>query len=292
MADRKPLQVPDPSRQIRFHDLLVVARRTWLHEALSAALAIADPGEIKRQLAAYVPTDVQRSLAAAGIRDEHIFPTPHLLEMQPSLIGYYRLLLGVPQKTSYGSGTGMSIFRRMEIAGTINDRQRAALPEFCATMAIALAELVRKTAPALTPRDVTELPLLILGSQFQGGNNNSIGQAAIKGVFLSIVEITKDMLTSQTATELRLTTPSGRSFVIALASDPDVSVREVLPDNVKNRLSIEVKGGADRSNIYNRGESRKVPPNGTWGGICRMLDDHQYERRRYRQAQRRIANNR
>lgn len=130
VTERKPIQAPDPSRQIRFHDLLVVARKTWLLDALNEALSVADPTEIKRQISRYAPADVQRTLAAAGIRDEHVFPTPLLLEAQPSLVGYYRLLVGVPQKTFYRSGTGMGIFRRMEAAGTINAASRAALRNF------------------------------------------------------------------------------------------------------------------------------------------------------------------
>lgn len=219
-----------------------MARRTWLLDALSEALTVADPGEIKRQLTIYVPADVQRSLAAAGIRDEQLFPTPLLLETQPSLIGYYRLLIGVPQKTFYGASSGMGLFRRMEATGTLNAAQRAALPEFCTAMAIPLAALVRQISPVITPRDVIELPLLTLGSQLQGSNNNIIGQAAIKGIFLSIAGITKDITTRQTASELHLRTPRGRLFIIALANDPDVRLQEVLPDDLSNQLSIEVKG--------------------------------------------------
>ena len=226
VTERAPIQPPDPHRQVRFHTLLVVARKTWLLDALNEALAVADPAEIKRQIARYVPADVQRTLAAAGIRDEHVFPTPLLLEVQPTLVGYYRLLVGVPQKTFYGAGGGMGLFRRMETAGTITAAQRASLPAFCTAMGSALAELVRQLSPPITPRDVNELPLLTLGSQFQGGNNNIIGQAAIKGIFLSITEATKGILVRQIPTELYLTTPPGRSFVIALASDPDIRLQE------------------------------------------------------------------
>ncbi len=40
----------------------------------------------------YVPHDAQRTLAAAGIRDEHVSPTPIILESGPMPVGYYRLL--------------------------------------------------------------------------------------------------------------------------------------------------------------------------------------------------------
>ncbi|MGH7798372.1 MAG: XcyI family restriction endonuclease [Candidatus Binatia bacterium] len=62
-----------------------------------------DPTTLKNESGAYIPTDVQRILTAAGIRDEHVFPTPIILETKPTLLGYYRLLLGVPQKSFYRS---------------------------------------------------------------------------------------------------------------------------------------------------------------------------------------------
>lgn len=248
------IKPPDPARQVRFHERLVLARKTWLMDALSEALRRVDHNVLKGQLTTYVPADVQGILAAAGIRDEHVFPTPLLLEEQPTLIGYYRLLLGVPQKTFYGTGTGMSRFRRMEEQGTIDATQQAALPAFCRAMASSLAELVRQISPAITPRDVAELPLLTLGQFFQGGNNNVIGQAAIKAVFLAIADIVESVIAQRTDTQLRVTTPAGRQFLIALAGDPDVRVQAIQPDDgLQNLLSIEIKGGTDKSNAYNRG---------------------------------------
>jgi XcyI restriction endonuclease len=98
------IRTPSPSRQIAFHQLLVAARKTWLMDVLSETLGKVDPNELKTQLMTYVPADVQQILAAAGVRDEHVFPTPIILETQPTLVGYYRLLLGVSQKSFYGTG--------------------------------------------------------------------------------------------------------------------------------------------------------------------------------------------
>jgi hypothetical protein len=93
-------------------------------DALSDALMRVDPNALKIQLSEFVPEDVQRLLASAGVRDEHVFPTPLVLEAQPTLIGYYRLLLGVPQKTFYGRESGMARFRRLE-AGAYCDPETA-----------------------------------------------------------------------------------------------------------------------------------------------------------------------
>jgi hypothetical protein len=61
-----------PSRQVVFHQMLVAARRSVLNDALSEVLGQIDPDITKKQILAYVPSDAQRILAAAGIRDEHI----------------------------------------------------------------------------------------------------------------------------------------------------------------------------------------------------------------------------
>src|SRR2546425_3431730 len=90
------VQPPDPTRQVGFHQLLVAARKQWLIDALTDALRRVDPVELKKQLAEYVPVDAQSILAEAGIRDEQVFPTPVLLEAAPTLVGYYRLLVGLP----------------------------------------------------------------------------------------------------------------------------------------------------------------------------------------------------
>jgi hypothetical protein len=253
VANRVPIQAPDSSRQVRFHESLAIARSTWLVDALRDAQGRVDPNQLKHELSNYVPVDVQQLLGAAGIRDEDVFPTPVLLEIQPTLVGYYRLLLGVPQKTFYGSGAGRGRFRIMEVRGTIDDSQRALLPEFCAAMSTALADLVRRMNPRITPRDVAELPLLTLGSQFQGGNNNTIGKAATKGVFLAIADAIKDWIVDQSPTELNVRTPDMKDFVIALANDPDVRFQRKSGGELVNLLSIEIKGGTDRSNVYNRG---------------------------------------
>ena len=86
-------------------------------DALSQALRLVEPRVLKDQLTKYVPADAQRILAAAGIRDEHVFPTPIVLETKPTLVGYYRLLLGLPQKGFYTSSSGMSHSRAWKRAG-------------------------------------------------------------------------------------------------------------------------------------------------------------------------------
>jgi XcyI restriction endonuclease len=253
-----PIVVSDASRQVAFHQLLVSARKTWLIDALSDALSHIDPIELKKQLLTYVPTDVQQILAGAGIRDEHVFPTPIILETTPTLVGYYRLLLGVPQKTFYGSGTRMGQFKSMEVKGTLNARHRARLPEFCEAMSKGLAELVRQLSPTVTPRDINELPLLTLGSFFQGANNVSIGKQATLGVFLAVADIVQQYVTRHDEQKLTVKNASGRLVILTLASDPDVRIEEEFSGQLRKKVAIEIKGGTDKSNAHNRaGEAEK-----------------------------------
>ncbi|TAK24154.1 MAG: XcyI family restriction endonuclease [Chloroflexota bacterium] len=228
-------------------------------DALSEALASADPKEVKRQLNEYVPKDAQRILAAAGVRDEYVFPVPAILEAKPSLVGYYRLLLGTPKKTFYGTGSVMKQFASMEERYVARPSQVKALPIFCETISAGLADLVRQMRPAVTDRDVRELPLLTFGPQLQGGRNNIIGQLATEAVFATIAEIVAGNTVTSEAKRLTIKNESGRAVIIALGADPDVRIQEKFDDgSTLNNVAIEIKGGTDASNAQNRaGEAEK-----------------------------------
>ncbi len=252
------LKVPSASRQVFFHQLLVAARKQWLLDALSDAVSRVDPNQLKRELTIYIPADVQRLLAGAGIRDEQVFPVPIVLEAKPTLIGYYRLLLGVPQKWFYAGDTGMGQFKSMEMRGRLTERQKARLPEFCKAMTAALSELVRQMSPTITVLDVKELPLLTIGSQFQGSNNTRIGKQAIEDAYLAVIEIVKGHILDQTDRKLIVKNASGRKVIIGLGSDPDIGIAEEFANQLRKKVAIEVKGGTDRSNAHNRaGEAEK-----------------------------------
>lgn len=270
------IQVPDHTQQVKFHALLVIARKTWLMDALSETLGNVDHRELKSQLIAYVPDDVQKILAAADIRDEHVFPTPLLLEAQPTLVGYYRLLLGLSQKAFYRGGTGRGGFKSMETRGRIRPAQRAGLPALCQALAPALAALVREITPRIVPRDVSELPLLTLGDQLQGGNNNTIGQLAMNAVYEAITQIVVPHLIEHSPSQMRIRNAQGREFLVAVAGDPDVRVQEIRDANLVNLLSIEVKGGTDRSNAYNRGgeaeKSHQAARNAGYGEFWTIIN--------------------
>ena len=255
---RGGIRCPSLARQIAFHQLLTGARKTWLAGALAEALATIDPNVLRDQLSGFVPVEASKLLATAGIRDERVFPVPILLETKPTLIGYYRLLAGAPQKSFYAGDTGMARFKSMESAGLLTTRQREGLPDFCRAMCEALGGLVMQISPQIRAEDVAELPLLTLGAQLQGANNNLIGQAATKNVFLVIGELVEQMVSARTDSRLELANSSGNRVVVSLSGDPDVKIQVQQGDQMVNKLAIEIKGGTDRSNVHNRaGEAEK-----------------------------------
>lgn len=252
-----PLNPPTSTRQIAFYQLLVAARKMWFLEALSETLGQLEPATVKAQIGEYVPVEAQKALAVAGLRDEHVFPLPIVLEAKPSLVGYYRLLLGSSQKAFYKGSTHLSAFKGMEELGTINDKQAAKLPDFCRAMAIPLANLVCQIS-SLTERDLRELPLLTFGAQLQGSNNTQIGKKAMQEVFATIHAIVAKFVVKIEPNRLTVKNSSGRLVYIDQAHDPDVSIYEVMGDQQHSKVAIEVKGGTDVSNAHNRaGEAEK-----------------------------------
>ncbi len=226
-------------------------------DALKEALGTLDQNLIKTQIAFHVPADVQKLLAAAGLRDEYVFPVSAVIEAKPTLIGYYRLLLGAPQKSFYKSSTGMGIFKRMEEIGTVSAKQRPYVSAFCTAMAQPLADLVRQI-PSFTERDLHELPLLTFGSQLQGSNNTQIGKKAMQEVFLAITEILEKSIVEREDSKLTLRNSTGRTVLVMLSHDPDVCVQEQVEGHTHNKVAIEVKGGTDVANAHNRaGEAEK-----------------------------------
>jgi hypothetical protein len=247
------------SRQIAFHQLLVAARKSVLTDALSETLYQLDPNAIKKQITRYVPAKAQKILAASGIRDEHVFPLPLVLEAKPTLIGYYRLLLGISQKRFYRAGTQMGPFKKMEERGLINPKRRPPIEKFAEIMAVHLTELVSQISPKITARDIRELPLLTLGAQFYGSNNNTIGQLATADVFISVAEIVKKFIVTRDAKKIVIKNASKRKVAITQATDPDIRIQEEFAEGkLRNKVAIEIKGGTDNSNVHNRaGEAEK-----------------------------------
>ena len=64
---------------------------------------------------------------------------------------------------------------------------------------------------------------------------------------------------SASESKLELINASRRKVIITFSSDPDISIfEEISAKKLKKVVAIEIKGGADKSNIWNRlGEAEK-----------------------------------
>lgn len=152
----------------------------------------------------------------------------------------------------------MGLFKSMELTGAMSPKQQTALPEFCLAMGKALGELIRQLSPTVTSRDVVELRLLTLGSQFQGGNNVSIGKQATADVFLAVGDLLRRHVRERDERVLHVKNSAGRMVKVSLASDPDVRIQEEVSGKTQNKVAVEIKGGTDSSNAHNRaGEAEK-----------------------------------
>ncbi len=102
---RKPepgrLPVLQPNLQLSFYHRLQAIESLHLQPALETALRKLDLRALDRELAEYVGQKPLKRLASFGLRGEVFFPVPCILEANPFLLGYYRLLLGFSQKECY-----------------------------------------------------------------------------------------------------------------------------------------------------------------------------------------------
>lgn len=257
-SEELKLNLPSPQRQVAFHQLLIAARKEMLGDALKQTMAKVDPEIIAAELAEFAPAEGRRMLAKSGIRDEMVFVTPTLLKTDPILLGYYRLLLGVSKKIFYTADTGLSRFARMEQMAMTTEWHEEHLGELCIALNKVLGELVAQISPRITGQDIHELPLLTLGSQFQGSNNNVLGQAAALGVFLALKDVFEGKIEKETERGIEFMDQRGRPTRIVLSADPDVSVERRVGEEWRLIIAIEIKGGTDRSNAHNRaGEAEK-----------------------------------
>ena len=113
---RAALQLAPPELQIGFAHRLVALRQTHLQPALLLTVVALDIAVLDAQLAAVAPAEGLRKLASLGLRGEALFSVPMVLQAKPTLLTYYRTLLGYSQKEFYQTGTGLGIFKRAEEA--------------------------------------------------------------------------------------------------------------------------------------------------------------------------------
>jgi hypothetical protein len=242
--------------QIRLWTRLQLLRKQHLGDALADAVSRLDVPKIDADLARFVGRKQLSLLATLGLRGEVFFPVPIVLMTKPELLGYYRLLYGISQKEFYSKG-GLGRYRSMEEANRVSSPVALRLPELCKCLIASATMLLAGVAP-ISINSVHELQLLTLGPQLRGSENNKIGRGASEKVFELVKGLTARNTISSTAETILVKNAAGRSVKIAFASDPDIAIFETMPTNEVPIVSIEIKGGADVSNVHNRiGEAEK-----------------------------------
>ena len=254
------INIPVPELQISFSKALQNIRETYLQEALSKTIDSINLSKLDKELIEFVPEKYLKVLAKNGLRGELLYAVPCLLEINPFLLGYYRLLLGFSQKEFYSSSFGTTTFKIMETKGVLLERTKEKLPDLCMALinsAIALTNGIGSNN--LSGRFLDDLTLLTIGPQLRGGANVERGTAGVFDVFKVIYDIVERSIKHSSSSKIELENAAGRKVLIEFASDPDIVIREEIGKNrYRNIVAIEVKGGKDFSNIHNRvGEAEK-----------------------------------
>jgi len=248
--------VLSPALQLGFYERLEQARKELLLPALLAQVGQLDIVQLDEQLHEFAGRERLSFVAKRGVRGELVFPVPYMLSSKPTLIGYYRLLLGFSQKEFYRGPFGR--FKKMEQDDVLTEATGRLLQPLCESL-IESAWILVNGLPDLSRDTLNALTLLTLGPQFRGSRNVNLGVEAIKTVFALIKAIVSDSINNEGPAHLEVLSAANRIYRIEFAPDPDIAVRQILEDgSYRNRIAIEVKGGTDFSNIHNRlGEAEK-----------------------------------
>jgi len=250
-------QIP-PDFGIDLYTRLLNARRTMLQPALNAAVKAVGVAAIDPDLQRLVPAEALTHLASLGLRGERVFPTPALIRHAPPLIGYYRMLLGLSRKEFRQSERlNYGPWESAERRGRLSTNLMLELDQFCLALIAPLARLVSAMGQ-FDDKDLNDLTLLTLGPTFQGGRNNVIGIEAAGQAFEAMRSLVRGHVLLDSNGVVRFQTRSAHVYEMIVGADPDISVTEGAGNQTKPLLAVEVKGGRDASNAYNRaGEAEK-----------------------------------
>lgn len=249
-----------PNTQVSFASALKEMQKAYLQDALAATIASMDINMLDSELHEYVDNHSLQILAMHGMRGELLFAVPSVLEKNPRLLGYYRLLLGYSQKSFYTAATGAGMFKSLEEKGLLSNKQHSSLPELCRALDLSAKYMLEHLEDQMISTGFfDQLTVLTLGPQLRGGANVQKGTSAISQVFDVVYQIVRASVVHSNSRCIELKNSSDRTVYIQFAADPDIVIREELATNTyRNLVAIEVKGGQDYSNIHNRvGEAEK-----------------------------------
>jgi hypothetical protein len=245
-----------PDLQIAFYHRFREIENRFLGEALRNTVIRLDISILDAELAQLVKSASLRKVASFGLRGDLFFPVPYLLQANPYLLGYYRLLYGFSQKDFYSQGPFGS-FTTLEERGEITPKVSDLIHPLCVSL-IASGEMLVDGIDDISPTIIHSLQLITLGAFLRGSYLNRKGQRAVKDMYALIHSIIKPYITHATERLITIKNDSDRTVHIEFMNDPDIRVQGILQSGANPIMAIEIKGGTDVSNVYNRlGESEK-----------------------------------
>lgn len=254
------LPIFNPDLQIGVYGRLKEIRKRLLVEALGNTIKNLRVSEIDAELNKYVNEASLNKVATFGIRGEFFFPVPTIIRANPFLLGYYRLLYGISQKEMYNSdsyGKYYGKFKRLEEVGVISERTDPYIEALCSSL-IATGEVFVDYLDEISVELVNDLQLLTLGPQLRGSINTKIGSDATAEAITLITNMVEPYIQRSTGKRIIIKNDSERQIKIEFLSDPDVKIEEMVNSNWVPKVAMEIKGGKDRSNVWNRiGEAEK-----------------------------------
>jgi hypothetical protein len=250
--------VLQPDLQVSLYARLQALRDRYLIESLKQTVEAQD-FDLKRvdgELARYAEPKSLKRIASFGFRGEVFFPVPYVIGRNPFLLGYYRLLLGFSRKAFYEQGP-FKRFAILEDQGNAKEALRPQIPAMCSSLSKSTNLLLEWINP-INLTIVNELQMLTLGAQFRGSTNVKLGQDATNQFFNLITILLEPYQPQVKGRTLTVRNDSGLSVEVRFGSDPDVSITQRLTSQSRKLVAIEIKGGTDVSNVWNRlGEAEK-----------------------------------
>lgn len=253
----KEIAVPSTAKQLQAQNILETYRDSMLGDTLRKTVSKIDPKTLHKEIIDYVPTDGMMILQSAGIREEVVFALPCVLQRNPRLLGYYRLLMGISEKQFYTSASGLSSYKCLEHEGKIGTHTQDDIENLCKAINEGMDDFLNNAKKKSLSKDLNDLPLMTLGVYVDGVWRNIIGRQAADHVFNTIKAIVEETGTEiiKEDTGFSFVNNNGEQITVAPSSDPDISITK--NSNYK-LLCIEIKGGQDVANVHNRaGEAEK-----------------------------------
>lgn len=256
MPSTGPFPVLNVDNQISYFSRLRDFKELYFFDALQQTVQFVSIANLDLQLAEFASMEGLQILASYSIRGEVLFPVPLLLKENPRLLGYYRLMLGFSQKEFYSKGP-FGRFKSMEIRGTIPNVTIESVEALCHSLCASALQIAKEIQP-INPQVIGSLQTLTIGPQLRGSQNNTIGQIATGEVFQIVKSIVEPHIKKATKKKILILNTSSREVEIKFSADPDIEIIEKLTSRDRGLISIEIKGGKDKSNIHNRiGEAEK-----------------------------------